>query len=72
MNPAAMDGAMQLGMARNLSASPETKDAGARVPAGIAAFAAQAPGSMAQRRLKAVAAFDEGEAPSALPSAIIT
>ena len=59
VNPAAMDGSMQLGMARGLSASVEERDAGARVPAGVAAFAVQAPGSMAQRRLTAVAAFDD-------------
>ena len=60
VNPAAMDGSMQLGMARGLSASDEERNAGARVPAGVAAFAVHVPGSMAQRRLKAVAAFDEG------------
>ena len=59
MNPAAMDASMQLGMARGLSASVKERDAGARVPAGIAAFAV--PGSIAQRRLKAVAAFDDGK-----------
>ena len=61
-----MDGSMQLGMARGLAAPAEERNAGARVPAGIAAFAVQAPGSMAQRRLQAVAAFDASTARSSI------
>ena len=59
-----MDGSMQLGMARGLAVSAEKRVAEARVPAGIAAFAAEAPGSMAQRRLQAVAAFDDAASTS--------